>query len=120
MELLIFLGAVIVLGVNLVIASKFSAVAEMKGHDNTGTVLAMCFFLGIVGYLYVIALPDKNLYPKNETVNEDVAQISTTRHTAHSTLKTETAPIFGCPTCKKPVKQGECICPNCGEEIDWS
>lgn len=42
--------------VHLAICFFFSDVAQMKGHS--GGAFWICFFLGIGGWLYVIALPD--------------------------------------------------------------
>ena len=49
----------VALGINYFIAKSFEAVAFQKGYDTSVHSFAMCFFLGIVGYLYVIALPTK-------------------------------------------------------------
>ena len=44
---------------NYYIASQFQMAAEEKGYKGT-RYLWLCFFLGMVGYLLVIALPNKN------------------------------------------------------------
>ena len=44
--------------INYLVAKKFEKIAIDKGHPNS-RAFAMCFWLGIVGYLYVIALPNK-------------------------------------------------------------
>ena len=44
--------------INVIVAKKFEKIAIEKGYSYEMHVFAMCFFLGIVGYLYVIALPD--------------------------------------------------------------
>ena len=49
---------VLFLYLNFTIASKFESIASMKGYGKEIHSFAMCFWLGIVGYLYVIALPD--------------------------------------------------------------
>ena len=41
-----------------IVAKKFEEIAIMKGYGNEIHSFAMCFWLGIIGYLYVIALPD--------------------------------------------------------------
>ncbi|MBE6654826.1 MAG: hypothetical protein E7608_05150 [Ruminococcaceae bacterium] len=51
----------ILIYINILIASKFNAVAELKGHGKEVHAFAMCFWLGIIGYLYVISLPDLHL-----------------------------------------------------------
>lgn len=42
------------------ISSKFNLIAQQKGHYDVHA-FAMCFWLGLVGYLYVIALPDLSI-----------------------------------------------------------
>ena len=49
--------------VNYCVAKKFEKIAIEKGHQNS-RAFAMCFWLGIAGYLYVIALPNKALEKK--------------------------------------------------------
>ena len=42
-----------------IISKKFEKIAFDKGYDVSIHSFAMCFWLGIIGYLYVIALPIK-------------------------------------------------------------
>ena len=46
--------------VNYKVARKFEQIAFAKGQTKDARAFEMCFFLGIVGYLYVIALPNAN------------------------------------------------------------
>lgn len=48
---------IIALLLNLLISKLISSAVKMKGHPALLTFL-MCFFLGIPGYFYAIALPD--------------------------------------------------------------
>ena len=57
MWFLYLLGMVIALIIDYVIAKKFEEIAEMKGHEG-GTYFWFTFFLGVVGMLMVVALPD--------------------------------------------------------------
>ena len=59
MFLLVFIPIIICLTINAVIASKFNDIAYMKGYGPEMHCFAMCFWLGILGCLYVIALPDR-------------------------------------------------------------
>ena len=57
-------------------ASKMCEVASLKGYDPAKKhIFAICFWLGIFGYFYVLALPDlklrKLLGEKEETENVD-------------------------------------------------
>lgn len=61
MEGIIFvsaIGLIVVLVVNYVIADNFMTIAQDKGH-NERKYFHFCFWLGIVGYLMVVALPDR-------------------------------------------------------------
>ena len=54
--------------VNYIIASKFEEVAHLKGYDKDIHSFAMCFWLGIIGCLYVIALPDRGARDIGNTI----------------------------------------------------
>lgn len=43
--------------INYFMALRMQDVVEKKGYTDL-RVVAMCFWLGIIGYLYVISLPD--------------------------------------------------------------
>ena len=51
---------------NIVIASGFKTVAEMKNHNGM-IHFWWCFFFGIAGWLLVIALPDRSNLSNTET-----------------------------------------------------
>lgn len=58
------------------IALKMVDAAEDKGYDYcTGRIFALCFLFNIVGYLYVIALPDLKLQRQNEKIIELLTNI---------------------------------------------
>ena len=59
MVLLILIPIILYFIVNAIIASKFEDVAYLKGYGQDIHSFAMCFWLGILGCLYVIALPDR-------------------------------------------------------------
>ena len=54
---LLFLPFLLIL-LNYFVSKKFESIAFIKGYGKEIHSFAMCFWLGIVGYLYVIALPD--------------------------------------------------------------
>lgn len=60
MWLLFLAVAVAVLVIDFVVAKKFAKIAEMKGHDGYAYFYYV-FFLGIVGMLMVVALPDNDV-----------------------------------------------------------
>lgn len=43
--------------INYIMALRMQDVVEKKGYTDV-RVVALCFWLGLFGYLYVIALPD--------------------------------------------------------------
>ncbi len=96
----LFLGVLLV--VQVAVAVKFSDIACEKGHGKESHSFAMCFWLGIIGYLYVIALPDRTIVqyrvPKEE-------------------LKKQS---YICPYCKKPIPYDVESCPICKKNIDWN
>ena len=59
MEVLIILGALVVIAVAAFAASEFKKIAEMKGHEG-GRYFWWSFLLGPIGMLMVVALPDRN------------------------------------------------------------
>lgn len=61
---------IVLLVINLIGAGKMSDVAYAKGYDDSIHAFAMCFWLGIIGYLYVIALPDIEARRKQDAIIE--------------------------------------------------
>ena len=56
--LLSLLMAILVLWVDYLIAKEFYKAAQYKGYSEK-KYLWICFWLGVVGYLLVVALPDR-------------------------------------------------------------
>lgn len=56
--LMILVPVIILLVLNFIIAREFRRIAEDKGHDGR-RYFHFCFWLGLVGMLMVIALPDR-------------------------------------------------------------
>lgn len=56
--------------INFIIASMMSNVAVMKGHGKEVHAFAACFWLGIIGCIYVAALPDKIIQSQNKKIIE--------------------------------------------------
>lgn len=61
--LLILIVVAIVLWIQYLIAKEFYLAAQAKGYAEK-KYLWLCFLLGAVGYLLVIALPDRGNTPK--------------------------------------------------------
>ena len=58
MEFVFCWVAIALLIVNIIISAYMGNVAKRKGYGEEAHAFAMCFWLGIAGYLYVVALPD--------------------------------------------------------------
>lgn len=99
------IGISIYLCIQRVIAKKFEQVAVQKGYEDGAGSFQLCFWLGLVGYLYVIALPLKH----SGSLNEGVIQT----HYVNSQL-------YECPTCKSIVAYGVEECPLCHQKYDWN
>ena len=81
---LIFLIVLIItVVINVIIAMKFEEIVYLKGYKESKGAFFMCLFLGIIGALYVIALPDQRVIQVanvNETmhINKENADAETT------------------------------------------
>ncbi len=53
-------------------ANFMKKVAEAKGYGDEYNIFAICFFLGIVGYIYVLALPDLILREQMKTIADSL------------------------------------------------
>lgn len=60
---------IIVIGIllllNYLLAKEFYAIAEMKGYEYHKKYFWYCFIFGWIGYLMVIALPNKTAIKKS-------------------------------------------------------
>ena len=85
MVYIIILSGVVGLIINIIVAKQFESVAEMKGHSAENVhAFAMCFWLGLIGWIYVAALPDRTLpFRLSEAINANK------RETASSQPKPE-------------------------------
>ena len=101
MEFIIIILAAIalVLWIDYLIAREFYFAAQEKGHDEK-KYLWLCFLLGVVGYLLVIALPN-NITPNNSQ------QITYTQK------ETKSEPTF---TKAIDIGNGKWKCGNCQTE----
>ncbi len=77
-----FIILLITIAVFFWIALKMVDAAKDKGYDYcTGRIFALCFLFNIVGYLYVIALPDLNIQRQNEKIIELLTNIDKNQDT---------------------------------------
>lgn len=56
--IVVLVACVLVLWIDNIIAKEFYFAAQAKGYYEK-KYLWICFFLGVVGYLLIIALPDR-------------------------------------------------------------
>ena len=59
-----------ILIVNGILAKQMADVAAMKGYGKEIHAWAWCFCLGIMGYIYVLSLPDKITQAQNQQIIE--------------------------------------------------
>lgn len=64
----IIFGIIVYFLLDAIIANIMEAAAADKGYDKRARVWLMCFFFGVIGYIYVAALPDKKQQEQNEIV----------------------------------------------------
>lgn len=58
--IIILAVAALIIWINYLIAEEFYTVVKAKGYFYERKYFWICFFLGMVGYLLVIALPDRS------------------------------------------------------------
>ena len=66
---------IIAIVINIAISSKFSDIAYEKGYDGQ-PYFWLCFFLGVVGYTMVAALPDLELYRNLDEVSASAPKVA--------------------------------------------
>lgn len=66
----IIIGVIVYILLNAIGASLMRNIAIEKGYGDNCHVWAACFWLGIFGYLYVIAMPDKIQQEQNQQILE--------------------------------------------------
>ena len=100
--------SIIFIIVDYIVARKFEKIARQKGYNSEIHSFAMCFWLGITGYLYVIALPNLNNY------------VQVTNKSINSQNKSDDYLVLKCPVCKELVAKGTVMCPRCQHVFNWN
>ena len=72
MAFLIILGSILLLWILYLISKEFYKVAQEKGYSEK-KYLWLPFLLGMIGYLLVIALPDRGNIPK--VINDELPDL---------------------------------------------
>lgn len=127
---LIVLGIVIALVIGYIVASKFSEIAEMKGHDGS-TYFWFTFLFGICGMLMVVALPNIKVTENNAATGKNdtpsfVRDESQTQPAACAQTSSTKDVNKGNPPASAVISNGEKVCPKCGQsqkadrKVCWS
>ena len=106
--LMIFIWAVaFVIGITIqyVIAKKFESIARLKGYGREVHSFAMCFWLGFIGYFYVLALPKINTRAQMAAIRDQMA--------------IQAGYAGQCPGCNATIPNGTAVCPYCHSELEW-
>lgn len=113
----IVLVVAIYLIIGFIVGKMMENAAADKGYGTEAHTFAMCFLLGVIGCIYVAALPDKIQQKQNQkiidllSVKEDKAN-STNSNSNNSTPKH----LFRCDKCGKMVEKLPCV--YCGYKHD--
>ena len=142
MGFFVFLGIVIGIIIAFVVASEFASIANEKGYDGT-KYFWYTLFLGMIGALMVIALPDrnskinivnnsknidnekndsisnlgKNVFPNTKEKSENVKNASEPTSLAaqkNATFKTTDNNTIVCSSCGYEQPIGRAVCWKCG------
>lgn len=73
--------------INYLVAKKFESIAFTKGYTTEVHAFAMCFWLGMIGYIYVLALPNLIMMGQNKDMIDSLRSIK--NDTAKIENKTE-------------------------------
>ena len=71
MIFLYLLVIAVVLSINYIIAKQFENIAYDKGYNSDAHPFAMCFWFGIIGYIYVAAMPKLTSEEMEQKEKED-------------------------------------------------
>ena len=71
---LIIASLIVTVVLNIFIADIFANIAEEKGHEKR-TAFWLCFLFPIVGYLYVKALPDKEIQDHLQSIKQSLDEL---------------------------------------------
>ena len=103
----ILTGAVVYLLISWAIATEFHIIAQEKGYSER-KYLWYCFLFGIIGYLMVIALPDRG---KRYVTRTTYSSAPATPKTPTSTQSS--GDFWICPTCHTKNLNSRDTCWSC-------
>lgn len=115
----------ILIYIDYLIAEEFDNIAEQKGYSESNKYFWYCFWLGIVGYLMVIALPNNSNAVKkknksqinnsqyDETDNDEYVEKTDVENETYSKLAQ-----VKCPSCGKKHDFDYPKCPYCKHKYE--
>ena len=133
------MGVILVIGlfvVHIFICIKFGEMAEAKGYDTSYGWL--CFFLSIIGYCWVAALPDLQMRRALAAIDSKLSSAKSPAEALQSAPEDPTntplakktdpsaeaiAPIVStdkevaCPVCGTKQMAGRKVCWSCGQKF---
>lgn len=101
--------------INYITAGWFSEIAEIKGYDSKQKhIFARCFWLGVIGWLYTIALPNQNIsYSTKVNSDNDTNTENKNFSTTLITSKKINDGSWTCKTCGKVNSEENKVCASC-------
>lgn len=101
--------------IGFIIGKMMENAAADKGYGTEAHAFAMCFWLGIIGCIYVAALPDKI----QQKQNQKIIELLTHPEDKPSNGKFDSpAPkhLFRCDKCGKMIECFPCV--HCGYDVE--
>lgn len=113
----IILVIVIYLIIGFIIGKAMENAAADKGYGTEAHAFAMCFWLGVIGCIYVAALPDKIQQKQNQKIIDLLsAKEDKTKNTYTNSGNTIPKHLFRCDKCGKMIEGFPCA--HCGYEVE--
>jgi len=138
-----FLGVIgLMIWVRCVLARRFDRIAKSKGYNdnNEENIFIICLFLGLPGYIYVMALPDlvkenrekeilihlmesNNCCSSNRRSTIDCGTskiVHGNEIPSNANTYTDNKKVYVCPICHRKVLFGDDYCSGCGRKFKWN
>lgn len=120
MAIIYILISIFALVIHIYFCGKFSEIAQQKGHEPC---FGICFFLGMIGFVYVAALPNKVMEDRLEKIEYRLSQKNTPSESIplKAPSKEPAAPKVEKPAAEEgaliaEITNGLKVCPKCHRE----
>lgn len=120
-EVVIVVIACIVIIVDALIAYVAFGIAKQKGYDDIGWAILL-FLLPPIGYIFLIAMPDKTIQKQNERIiqlledtQKDVSKAKARRAVTYSSAVFNISEPWVCQHCGYTNEPNHLVCLNCGK-----